>query len=85
MNTQETKLNRILEIIGRIAETTADGDFIYRGEPEYYEPEHPPENIYRRFQSRNAAEGGCLPNRSISTEQQKGDVKHAGTNKSGIL
>ena len=37
MNTQETELNRILEIIGRIAETTADGDFIYRGEPEHYE------------------------------------------------
>ena len=37
MNTQETELNRILEIIGRIAETTADGDFIYRGEPQYYE------------------------------------------------
>lgn len=37
MNTQETELNRILEIIGRIAETTTDGDFIYRGEPQYYE------------------------------------------------
>ena len=37
MNTQATELNRILEIIGRIAETTADGDFIYRGEPEHYE------------------------------------------------
>ena len=37
MNTQETKLNRILEIIGSIAETTADGDFIYRGEPQHYE------------------------------------------------
>ena len=37
MNAQETELNRILEVIGRIAETTADGDFIYRGEPEYYE------------------------------------------------
>ena len=37
MNIQETQLNRILEIIGRIAETTADGDFIYRGEPEHYE------------------------------------------------
>ena len=37
MNTQETERNRILEIIGRIAETTADGDFIYRGEPEHYE------------------------------------------------
>ena len=37
MNTQQTELNKILEIIGRIAETTADGDFIYRGEPEHYE------------------------------------------------
>ena len=37
MNTQETELNRILEIIHRIAETTADGDFIYRGEPQHYE------------------------------------------------
>ena len=37
MNTQETELNRILEIIGRIAETTSDGDFIYRGEPQHYE------------------------------------------------
>ena len=36
MNTQETELNRILEIIGRIAETTADDDFIYRGEPQHY-------------------------------------------------
>ncbi len=37
MNTQETELNRILEIIRRIAETTTDGDFIYRGEPQHYE------------------------------------------------
>lgn len=37
LNTQGTELNRILEIIGRIAETTADGDFIYRGEPQHYE------------------------------------------------
>ena len=37
MNTRTTELNRILEIIGKIAETTADGDFIYRGEPQHYE------------------------------------------------
>ncbi len=36
MSTQITELNRILDIIGRIAEATADGDFIYRGEPEHY-------------------------------------------------
>lgn len=37
MNTQRTELNRILEIISRIAETTVDEDYIYRGEPQYYE------------------------------------------------
>ena len=37
MNTPKTQLNRILEIIGRIAETAADEDYIYRGEPEHYE------------------------------------------------
>ena len=37
MNTRTTELNRILEIIGRIAETTADSDYIYRGEPQHYE------------------------------------------------
>ena len=37
MNTPKTELDRILELIGRIAETTADGDYIYRGEPQHYE------------------------------------------------
>ncbi len=37
LNTQETERNSILEIIGRIAETTAGGGFIYRGEPQHYE------------------------------------------------
>ena len=37
MNARTTELNRILEIISRIAETTADGDYIYRGEPQHYE------------------------------------------------
>ena len=37
LNTQETELNRILEIIGGIAEATANGDFIYRGEPQHYQ------------------------------------------------
>ena len=36
MNTQKTELNRILEIIGKIAKISADGDYIYRGEPECY-------------------------------------------------
>ncbi len=37
MNTQETERNSILEIVSKIAETTADGGFIYRGEPQHYE------------------------------------------------
>ena len=37
MSTQKTELNQILEIIGRIAKISADGDYIYRGEPEHYE------------------------------------------------
>ena len=37
MNAQRTELNRILEIISRISETTADGDYIYRGEPQHYD------------------------------------------------
>ena len=37
MNAQITKLNRILEIISTIAEKTADGNYIYRGEPQHYD------------------------------------------------
>ena len=37
MSTQQTELNRILEIIGKIAKIAADGDYIYRGEQECYE------------------------------------------------
>ena len=48
MYTQATELNRILEIIGRIAETTADGDIIYRGETEPYE--HVSSSLWRECQ-----------------------------------
>ena len=37
MSTQQTELNRILEIIGKIAKMSVDGDYIYRGEQECYE------------------------------------------------
>ena len=30
-------LDRILELISKIAEAATDGDFTYRGEPEHYE------------------------------------------------
>ena len=32
----QTELNTVLEIIGKIAKISADGDYIYRGEPECY-------------------------------------------------
>ena len=37
MSSQKTELNRILEIIGKIAKISAEADYIYRGEPECYE------------------------------------------------
>ena len=37
MITQKTELNRILEIIYAIAKKDVDGNYIYRGEQEYYE------------------------------------------------
>ena len=37
MSIQQSELNRILEIIYKIAKKDADGDYIYRGEPECYE------------------------------------------------
>ena len=37
MSTRTTELNRILEIIGKIAKISVDGDYIYRGEPECHE------------------------------------------------
>ena len=55
MNTQATELNRILEIIGRIAETTSDGDFIYRGEPEHYEKVS--SSLWRKCQKEFKSEG----------------------------
>ncbi len=37
MTFQTTTLNKILEIIGKIVKISADGDYIYRGEPECHE------------------------------------------------
>jgi hypothetical protein len=37
LSAQTSDLGRILELIGRIADTTTDGDYIYRGEPKHYE------------------------------------------------
>ena len=37
MSTVDIELSRILEIIRNVAEATAGGDYIYRGEPQHYE------------------------------------------------
>ena len=49
MSAQKTELNRILEIIGKIAQRSAGGDYIYRGEPECYEKVS--SNLYRKLEA----------------------------------
>ena len=51
MSTQKTELNRILEIIGKIAKISADGDYIYRGEPECYKEVS--SNLWRELKKLN--------------------------------
>ncbi len=48
MSIQKTELNRILEIIGKIAKISADGNYIYRGEPECYPKVS--SNLYRELE-----------------------------------
>ena len=52
MSTQQTELNRILEIIGKVAKIAADGDYIYRGEQECYEKIS--SNLWRELKDVNA-------------------------------
>ena len=52
MCTQKTELNRILEIIYKIAKKDADGDYIYRGEPECYEKVS--SNLWRELEEAQA-------------------------------
>ena len=51
MSTQQTEFNRILEIIGKIAKMSADGDYIYRGEQECYEKVS--SNLWRELKELN--------------------------------
>ena len=46
-NTQSDSLSEVLEIIHEIAEKSADGDCIYRGEPECYEKVS--SSLYREY------------------------------------
>ena len=52
MSTQKTELNRILEIIGKITKISAEGDYIYRGEPECYE--RVSSNLWRELEEAKA-------------------------------
>ncbi|MDE0397384.1 MAG: tetratricopeptide repeat protein [Candidatus Poribacteria bacterium] len=52
MSTQKTELNRILEIIGKIVKISAEGDYIYRGEPECYEKVS--SNLWRELEGAQA-------------------------------
>ena len=45
---QQNQLSRVLEKIQEIAEKSADGDYIYRGEPEYYSKVS--SSLYRNYQ-----------------------------------
>lgn len=44
----QTELNRVLEIIGRIAKMSADGDYIFRGESQCYKKVT--SNLYRKLE-----------------------------------
>ena len=52
MSTQKTELNQILEIIGKIVKISADGNYIYRGEPECYEKVS--SNLWRELEEAKA-------------------------------
>ena len=52
MSPQKTELNRILEIIGKITKISAEGDYIYRGEPECYEKVS--SNLWRELEEAQA-------------------------------
>ena len=81
MNTQsdsENELNRVLEKIQEIVEKSADGDYIYRGEPEQYQ-EHPyhgkvSSNLYRALLTDSIMEEGIEEYRKV-IESQIGDME----------
>ena len=52
MSPQKTELNRILEIIGKITKLSAEGDYIYRGEPECYQ--RVSSNLWRELEEAKA-------------------------------
>lgn len=78
-------LNRVLEKIQEIVEKSADGDYIYRGEPEQYQ-EHPyhgkvSSNLYRALLTDSIMEEGIEEYRKIIesniTNMEKGTLESA--------
>ena len=73
MNTQQTELNRILEIIGKIAKICADNDYIYRGEPECYLKVS--SNLYRELEEANLLHLDIEDVQKAELEDAKGYTK----------
>ena len=70
MNTEQTELNRILEIIEKIA---ADSDYIYRGEPECYPKVS--SNLYRELEEANLLHLDIEGVQKAELENAKGYIK----------
>lgn len=65
-------LAKVLKIIREIAEVVADGNYIYRGEPEYYR--RISSSLYRDYEE--VIEEGSFDMKLIQTEIIKGAKKH---------
>ena len=73
MNTEQTELNRILEIIGKIVKIAADSDYIYRGEPECYPKVS--SNLYRELEEANLLHLDIEGVQKAELENAKGYIK----------
>lgn len=73
MSTQQTELNRILEIIGKITKMSAGNDYIYRGEPECYPKVS--SNLYRELEEANLLHLDIGDVQKAELEDAKGYIK----------
>ena len=73
MDIQQTELNRILEIIGKIAKKAADSDYIYRGEPECYPKVS--SNLYRELEEANLLHLEIIDVQKAELEEAKRHIK----------
>ena len=81
MSAQKTELNRILEIIGKIAKMSVDGDYIYRGEQECYEGVS--SNLWRELEDAKALHLNIESLQKVELEKAKKYSKE--TDELGIL